>query len=712
MTPSIDVRSTLACALSSLWSLWQEADHYALRSSRVEPNEGHYPSATAHTIIALGECGLLSTKRSLASEIFGAAVNPWADLDVAALATSYVAGAKDDDAAWVNRWAEASSHGESNRPRKFLILSLIAQAAAHLAESGADLDEGTRRNLAAGARQIIREVAAILPTEPGDRAQLANNPDFRPFLLLQALRAVEAAGRILDRPDLADQLPELQDLRELLGVALHQHLVVELAYTTSPTHPYKDLPGLLFSFAGLVDLDPEMLDGPFAAPVIQGAADGQRDDGCWSEGTAIVVSSGDVLQQSSMEVAVELVSLARPAEALTRVVPGYANAVRPISRAAGQTLAYCDRTFHSRCGSDGSQAGWSSDRSRWPNVAETWVTATVARLAFETWQLQRAITRQELLASYQIASADTSHPRTTLEDFMHGTAEPDGVLEPVETVWSTFIEPLVPSTGSIALRPADGQRSFILAGPPGSGKTYFVKQMAKAIGWPLISLGPGTFITHGLERIEETASKVFRDLESLENVVVFLDECDELFRDRDSADGSPGSRTILSFATASMLPKLQDLYDRGQIITVLATNYIDRIDSAIKRPGRFDRRLLFDRPDEIARKRYASSVLGLDEVHAEEVARLSPGCTYKDLRLIQEGKAVTETSAPEYVDWILRSGLDELKGCSPSKEQHRQVIERWLRVVAEVEPSMGAAKAKKLVDRLELAAAPTRKAER
>ena len=715
MPPTIDARSTLARALASLNSLWVSTSQYALRSSESKSDDvGRFPAATAHTIIALGECGLLSTDKSLVGEIFGGAVNPWSDLNVADLAKSYVAEPNDDS--WVTRWTTASSHGKSNQPRKLLILALVAQAAAHLAESGADLDEATKRNLGSGATKIVREVAEILPRQVKDGAGLANDPEFRPFLLLQALRALDGAGRILKRTETDDEQPDLrQQLKDLLSAACQQHLVLELAYSTSPTHPYQDLPGLLFSFAGLVHLDPEMIQGPLATPVIRGITDGQRADGCWSEGTAIVLSSGDVLQQSSMEVAVELVRLARPEEALRRVLPGYTNAVRPISRAAANSLSYCDRTFHSHCGSDRKRAGWSSDRTRWPNVAETWVTATVTRLAFETWQLERAIKRQDLLATYRVTSADTSHPHNSIKAFIEGTAdaeyrnataEPDQVLKPVTTVWKTFIGPLRASAGARASRPADGQRSFILAGPPGSGKTYFVKQMAKAIGWPLISLGPGTFITNGLERIEETASQVFRDLESLENVVVFLDECDELFRDRDRADDSPGSRTILSFATASMLPKLQELYDRGQIITVLATNYIDRIDSAIKRPGRFDRRILFDRPDQAARQRWAASELKLKGDRPADVARFSPGCTYKELQLIEDGTSVTETSAPEYVEWILKSGLKELDGCSPTPEQRRKVSERWLKVVEDVASSADKSDYSSQLSELKQAAAP------
>jgi hypothetical protein len=77
------------------------------------------------------------------------------------------------------------------------------------------------------------------------------------------------------------------------------------------------------------------------------------------------------------------------------------------------------------------------------------------------------------------------------------------LLEPVEKYWNRGYYTVVPPQKAV---------SFLIFGPPGSGKTYFVKQVAAALGWPLVSLNPGHFIADGLDNIEATASSIFRQL--------------------------------------------------------------------------------------------------------------------------------------------------------------------------------------------------------
>ena len=66
--------------------------------------------------------------------------------------------------------------------------------------------------------------------------------------------------------------------------------------------------------------------------------------------------------------------------------------------------------------------------------------------------------------------------------------------------------------GCLLLSPQKDNISFIICGPPGSGKTYIVKQMAKALGWPLVELSPSHFIKKGLDFIESTSREIFNDL--------------------------------------------------------------------------------------------------------------------------------------------------------------------------------------------------------
>jgi len=233
--------------------------------------------------------------------------------------------------------------------------------------------------------------------------------------------------------------------------------------------------------------------------------------------------------------------------------------------------------------------------------------------------------------------------------------------------------------------PHPSATSFVIYGPPGSGKTYFVGQLAEALGWPLVSLNPGHFIEDGLELIEAKSAEIFRSLNNLFHAVVFFDECDELFRDRD--DGVAGSRNILSFVTACMLPKLQQLHDQHQILFVLGTNYLSRIDAAIRRPGRFDDLLLFDRPDEKARELHITKVLTRRKIKAEPslVKKLSDkscgGMVQEIISIAEQYPSDSVPSIEDYVDWCQRSGEAELDASRLTLSQKDRIKkERWVRM--------------------------------
>jgi hypothetical protein len=128
-------------------------------------------------------------------------------------------------------------------------------------------------------------------------------------------------------------------------------------------------------------------------------------------------------------------------------------------------------------------------------------------------------------------------------------------------------------------------RSGILFGPPGTGKTTFVKAIAEYLGWPLIILDPSDFSQGGIHLIPSTTAKVFQMLLELEDVVIFFDEMEELIRQRTGAEASSFEQRFL---TTSLLPKLQYLHDRANCIFFVATNFYKAIDRAAKREGRFD----------------------------------------------------------------------------------------------------------------------------
>lgn len=145
----------------------------------------------------------------------------------------------------------------------------------------------------------------------------------------------------------------------------------------------------------------------------------------------------------------------------------------------------------------------------------------------------------------------------------------------------------------------------ILPGPPGTGKTYLVEQIAEDLAWPFVVVPASAIFERGFDLMEARGDEVFRNLQYLRRCVIFFDEFEEFFliREQDTADGddksggqhdghkatfSPHNRTIAAFTTSAMLPRLQALHKGHQCLVFLATNYPDKIDKAVVRPGRFD----------------------------------------------------------------------------------------------------------------------------
>ncbi len=135
--------------------------------------------------------------------------------------------------------------------------------------------------------------------------------------------------------------------------------------------------------------------------------------------------------------------------------------------------------------------------------------------------------------------------------------------------------------------------SMLLYGPPGTGKSTIAEQLAANLNWRLITITPSDFIKHGESDIEGRAKNIFKTLEEQKDCVILFDEIDRLILDRDS-NFYLNQSDFYQFMTPSMLVKFKDLRTVEKSIFIIATNYEERIDSAIKRAGRIDHKYLIN----------------------------------------------------------------------------------------------------------------------
>jgi len=137
---------------------------------------------------------------------------------------------------------------------------------------------------------------------------------------------------------------------------------------------------------------------------------------------------------------------------------------------------------------------------------------------------------------------------------------------------------------------------MLLYGPPGCGKTFFAKQFAEEVGFNFIHVNPGTLKSRYVNATEENIAKMFKEAEKNAPTIIFIEEISGLFPSRDS-DAHEMSKN----AVDAMLAEMDRTGERG-IFVLCATNYPQRIDSALLRAGRLDKKVFIPPPDFEARK--------------------------------------------------------------------------------------------------------------
>lgn len=176
-------------------------------------------------------------------------------------------------------------------------------------------------------------------------------------------------------------------------------------------------------------------------------------------------------------------------------------------------------------------------------------------------------------------------------------------------------------------------KGALLSGPPGTGKTLLAKAVAGEAGVPFISVSGSHFVEMfvglGASRVRE----LFKVARKNAPCIIFIDEIDAIGRKR--SNSSSGGHSEHDQTLEQLLFELDGFKDRNDVILLAATNRPESLDSALTRPGRFDRKIEIGLPDISARllilKIHAKNKPFFEDVDFKELAYNTAGCSGADL---------------------------------------------------------------------------------
>ncbi len=254
--------------------------------------------------------------------------------------------------------------------------------------------------------------------------------------------------------------------------------------------------------------------------------------------------------------------------------------------------------------------GWHSEHVNDPGLIHLWDTSQVIEFMLAYRELlERSVAGRSLLLSRLNINvplsglpADAKHRWIEIAKSFEPCLGYDAGKQIYAQLEKDFIEPWADR------KPVN--YSMLLYGPPGTGKSSLAENIANALGLRMITVTVSDFLGSGGANVEARAKAIFQTLEAQSDTVILFDEIDSFLLDRD-LEFYRKQDTLFQFLTPGMLTKINDLGKKKRSIFIIATNYENRIDPAVKRKGRIDKRYLLQLPNKARRIEIIERLCGI-----------------------------------------------------------------------------------------------------
>src|SRR3990167_456145 len=236
-----------------------------------------------------------------------------------------------------------------------------------------------------------------------------------------------------------------------------------------------------------------------------------------------------------------------------------------------------------------------------------------------------------VLNSKAVDISDEKIPEITYEDIGGLTDEIKKIREMVEI---PLKRPEI--FERLGIEPPKG---VLLHGPPGTGKTLLAKAVANESEANFILLNGPEIMSKFYGESEKKIRDIFEEAEKTAPAIIFIDEIDAIAPKREEVYGEVERRVV-----SQMLTMMDGLKTRGKVVVIGATNRVNAIDPALRRPGRFDREILINVPDKAGRlsilKIHTRTMPLAKDVNLDELAAITHGFVGADLASLTKEAAM------------------------------------------------------------------------